>query len=654
MNNKGFTMVELLVAMAIMGLLVIMAFPTIRAVQTNNNNTKYQEYGKAAVSAAKLYADSYAEDLFESEENTSYNSVSFDTLSKKDLLKDINVSGTTCMNSSVDIVKFGDDYTFCLDLNCTTKDGLNEVYSEKNKLGSCKNISKLTVTYIYKQPGTNNIVFQKEKKVIGGDEDYKTLTENQFGYNFAPNRAYLHHWKDVSSGKTYLPGKTITSAITSNITLEAITAPYEYKVRFKSSFSGAGTMLDKDCKYGTSCVINNSYKLNYYSFDKWKYGNSKYFDNGVDINAKINSNEVSLTYNHQIINLVATFRKNVVKVSYNANGGSLINPHSSAISVSNGVVKNGNESVLHKLNYDQKLSSDGLVNWNNSSYLNLARSGYLVIAGQEWNTAANGTGTTFNQTSAYTALQLCPNVINGDCPVTMYTKWYPSPPTCTLTASRKPNAFEWYNSDVALKLNTSGVVTTKGIGTSRYSTNGLTSYTASTEGKITYYGYVANAGGSNQCSITINLDKTKPVYKGKDHWVKNGNNEWVMYWKDKTSGLTRAQYGAKQKKSIKRTSYVLYCYGTSSSCSRFCTTNYNAAHHGAGGNNFEGTLDGIKGYWLRKAVIADNFKFETQEKDRLLMQTSRGCNGGNYTVRVEAHICDLAENCEEKYLSYNF
>ena len=69
LNNKGFTMVELLVAMAIMGLLVIMAFPTIRAIQTNNTETKYEEYGKAVVSAAKLYTDSYGEDLFDSSNN---------------------------------------------------------------------------------------------------------------------------------------------------------------------------------------------------------------------------------------------------------------------------------------------------------------------------------------------------------------------------------------------------------------------------------------------------------------------------------------------------------------------------------------------------------------------------------------------------------
>ena len=32
-NNKGFTMVELLAAISIMGLLTVMAFPTMRALQ---------------------------------------------------------------------------------------------------------------------------------------------------------------------------------------------------------------------------------------------------------------------------------------------------------------------------------------------------------------------------------------------------------------------------------------------------------------------------------------------------------------------------------------------------------------------------------------------------------------------------------------------
>ena len=133
-NNRGFTMVELLVAMAIMGLLVIMAFPTIRAIQTNNTNTKYEEYGKAAVSAAKIYADSYSEDLFDSETVNQFKQIRFSDLVKKDLIKDINISDSTCIGqSSVVIVKYRDDYEYCLHLICTPKGNLTKKLYEENE-----------------------------------------------------------------------------------------------------------------------------------------------------------------------------------------------------------------------------------------------------------------------------------------------------------------------------------------------------------------------------------------------------------------------------------------------------------------------------------------------------------------------------------------
>ena len=97
MNNKGFTMVELLVAMAIMGLLIIMAFPTIRAIQTNNTKTKYKEYGTSAISATKIYTDSYAEDLFDDEQDNEFKVVYFDELVRKDLIKDFDMKPNSVM-----------------------------------------------------------------------------------------------------------------------------------------------------------------------------------------------------------------------------------------------------------------------------------------------------------------------------------------------------------------------------------------------------------------------------------------------------------------------------------------------------------------------------------------------------------------------------
>ena len=154
-NNKGFTMVELLVAMAIMGLLIIMAFPTIRAIQSNNTSTKYKEYGKAALSASKLYVDSYEEDLFDLNDNNGMKSIDLNDLVKKDLLKDISMSDSTCLNgSSVNIIKYKDDYTYCLNLVCST--GGKEVYKEISKEGKCKDLTLYKVTY--SNGSTNHVV----------------------------------------------------------------------------------------------------------------------------------------------------------------------------------------------------------------------------------------------------------------------------------------------------------------------------------------------------------------------------------------------------------------------------------------------------------------------------------------------------------------
>ena len=63
-NNKGFTLVELLVAVAILGIITGMSIPLIRNVRQNNEQRKYTSYGESLVQSAKLYVDSYGEDLF--------------------------------------------------------------------------------------------------------------------------------------------------------------------------------------------------------------------------------------------------------------------------------------------------------------------------------------------------------------------------------------------------------------------------------------------------------------------------------------------------------------------------------------------------------------------------------------------------------------
>ena len=57
MKNRGFTLVELLVAISLLALLTVIAIPTLRAFQTGNSKKQYESYAKSVTSSAKLYND---------------------------------------------------------------------------------------------------------------------------------------------------------------------------------------------------------------------------------------------------------------------------------------------------------------------------------------------------------------------------------------------------------------------------------------------------------------------------------------------------------------------------------------------------------------------------------------------------------------------
>ena len=63
-NNQAFTLIELIVVIAIMGIILILALPQISRLQSTNKDKKYDAYYSSIESAAKLYMDSQAKDLF--------------------------------------------------------------------------------------------------------------------------------------------------------------------------------------------------------------------------------------------------------------------------------------------------------------------------------------------------------------------------------------------------------------------------------------------------------------------------------------------------------------------------------------------------------------------------------------------------------------
>ena len=146
MNNKGYTLVELMVAIVIIGIIMGMAFPSIRRLQERNTREKYENYGNALIAATKIYVDSYEEDLFLYEDdlelmgqsglqdqivngqmmegNAQCVFVSFEDLKTHTLIKDINVEGMTCNSALtyVRVIRKNGDFKYKYYLACGKKD----------------------------------------------------------------------------------------------------------------------------------------------------------------------------------------------------------------------------------------------------------------------------------------------------------------------------------------------------------------------------------------------------------------------------------------------------------------------------------------------------------------------------------------------------
>lgn len=122
-SRKGFTLVELLVTIVILGIITGISIPIIRNVQANMVEKKYTTYYDSMKSSAKLYNDSYNEDMFGHNKAGVY-CISYEQLEEKNLIKDISVEDVTCnskFKTFVRVTKLDDKYVYTPFLECVSK-----------------------------------------------------------------------------------------------------------------------------------------------------------------------------------------------------------------------------------------------------------------------------------------------------------------------------------------------------------------------------------------------------------------------------------------------------------------------------------------------------------------------------------------------------
>lgn len=122
-NNKGFTLVEVLVAITIMGIITLISLPEVQQIQASNRNRKFESYAESLENSARLYVDSNNIDLF------GYNDfgcvdISFNELKSNALVKDYRTNGISCDNSNtyVHVEKNNGVYDYKAFITCN-KDG---------------------------------------------------------------------------------------------------------------------------------------------------------------------------------------------------------------------------------------------------------------------------------------------------------------------------------------------------------------------------------------------------------------------------------------------------------------------------------------------------------------------------------------------------
>lgn len=103
MNKKGFTLIEVIVTIAIMGIISGIAYGSITSMQTRNKSKRYQTYEQILVTGTKIYIDQYSRDLWDDTNDSTCYAIKYNTLLNNNLIQAYNQTGEVIDTSNTKV-----------------------------------------------------------------------------------------------------------------------------------------------------------------------------------------------------------------------------------------------------------------------------------------------------------------------------------------------------------------------------------------------------------------------------------------------------------------------------------------------------------------------------------------------------------------------
>ncbi len=337
-NKKGFTLVELVVAIAILGVITLIALPTIKSIQANNKKTKYIAYEKSLKTASKAYVDAFDEDLYG---GTNYGCaiVKYSEMKEKDLISDLQIKGEKCDNDNDTFIYVLKDKkgNFGYFSNIVCRHGSKEVYSHRDdNRTSCKLETG--------DPPKIDVIFKPQKTTYYIGDHPKASIKISDEVGLKANQELDYVWVNVTTGKEITSKKTVKF---DNI---------HFKQRITKDIDMPTEILEESMRDPTKYMLKVTGKV-------------------YDVNLNMTPANIEKPLNYFVGALL---------IKYKAGGAKMIDPHGKpyTVNASNDyVVRNGSDYNISKIRYKEEKD---LWDYNNKDYINIRKEHYHMVDKEEW------------------------------------------------------------------------------------------------------------------------------------------------------------------------------------------------------------------------------------------------------------------------------